>query len=266
MAVRADTAAGLLSMTRARGPQRRGTRCQPIPPSNTRRSRHSDSSSKEGPARPTQPWPPRPWHRRGTHRPAGFRRRGVRPVSCGTGMAPAGRSSFLASSGVGRNRQSGAIGSRARSRHARRVADRSVAEAPATRRTTGIGPRRRRNGSAHHDSRAGGRGRLTRHSRGRRRSLWGSRPQSRDFGLGRGKVFPAYKAKSLLNPARRLVQSPGRTVAAMGLTADARVLEVGSGPGFFSPSIAAAMPEGQLVLVDLQAEMLVFARARLGHD
>jgi ubiquinone/menaquinone biosynthesis C-methylase UbiE len=78
-------------------------------------------------------------------------------------------------------------------------------------------------------------------------------------------VFPADKAKSLLNPVRRLVQSPGRTVAAMGLTAGARVLEVGSGPGFFSPSIAAAMPNGQLVLVDLQAEMLVFARARLGQ-
>jgi ubiquinone/menaquinone biosynthesis C-methylase UbiE len=93
----------------------------------------------------------------------------------------------------------------------------------------------------------------------------GIAPQGREFGLTRGKVFPADQAKSLLNPLRRLVQSPGRTVAAMGLASHARVLEVGSGPGFFSPAIARALPRGQLVLVDLQAEMLVAARARLGH-
>ena len=36
-----------------------------------------------------------------------------------------------------------------------------------------------------------------------------------EFGVGRGKVFPASKARSLLNPARRLVQSPGRVVKAL---------------------------------------------------
>ena len=90
-------------------------------------------------------------------------------------------------------------------------------------------------------------------------------PPARDFGLGRGKVFPAEQARSLLNPLRRLVQSPRRTVAAMGLSSDARVLEVGSGPGFFSPLLADAVPDGRLVLVDLQAEMLVTARARLAR-
>jgi ubiquinone/menaquinone biosynthesis C-methylase UbiE len=89
-------------------------------------------------------------------------------------------------------------------------------------------------------------------------------PPGRDFGLARGKVFPADRATSLLNPGRRLLQSPGRTVAAMGLAPDARVLEIGSGPGFFSPSIARAVPRGHLVLVDLQAGMLHVARARLG--
>jgi ubiquinone/menaquinone biosynthesis C-methylase UbiE len=90
-------------------------------------------------------------------------------------------------------------------------------------------------------------------------------PPGRDFGLARGKVFPADRAKSLLNPGRRLLQSPGRTVAAMGLAPDARVLEVGSGPGFFSPFIARAVPCGRLVLVDVQAGMLLAARARLGQ-
>jgi len=81
------------------------------------------------------------------------------------------------------------------------------------------------------------------------------------LGLGRGNVFPADHARSLLNPARRLVQSPTRTVAAMDLAEDARVLELGCGPGFFSPHLAAVA--GQLVLVDLQSEMLVLARERL---
>ncbi len=84
-----------------------------------------------------------------------------------------------------------------------------------------------------------------------------------EFGVGRGKVFPASKARSLLNPARRLVQSPGRVVRALGVFPGARVLEIGCGPGYFSPTLASAVPDGQLVAADLQHEMLFLARARL---
>ena len=84
-----------------------------------------------------------------------------------------------------------------------------------------------------------------------------------EFGVGRGKVFPASKARSLLNPARRLVQSPGRVVDALGVAADARVLEVGCGPGYFSPTLAAAVAQGDAVMADLQPEMLHLARERL---
>jgi ubiquinone/menaquinone biosynthesis C-methylase UbiE len=84
-----------------------------------------------------------------------------------------------------------------------------------------------------------------------------------EFGLGRGKVFPAEKASSLLNPLRRLVQSPERTVGRMQLRGDAHVLEVGCGPGFFSPSIERAVPRGRLVQLDLQIEMLRVARDRM---
>ena len=84
-----------------------------------------------------------------------------------------------------------------------------------------------------------------------------------EFGVGRGKVFPASKARSLLNPARRLVQSPGRVVDALGVASDARVLEIGCGPGYFSPTLASAIPEGQAVLADLQFEMLQLARQRM---
>ena len=82
------------------------------------------------------------------------------------------------------------------------------------------------------------------------------------LGLDRGKVFPASHARSLLNPARRLVQSPRRTVAAVGLGPDARVLELGSGPGFFSPFLVRAT-RGPVVLFDLQIEMLQIAHDRV---
>ena len=86
----------------------------------------------------------------------------------------------------------------------------------------------------------------------------------RSFGMGRGKVFPAGRARSLVNPMRRLVQSPRRTIAAMELAGSERVLEVGSGPGFFSTELLRAVSRGQLVVMDLQPEMLVMARDRLG--
>ena len=88
-----------------------------------------------------------------------------------------------------------------------------------------------------------------------------------EFGVRRGKVFPASKARSLLNPARRLVQSPSRVVDALGLAPDMRVLEIGCGPGYFSPTLAATVPDGQLVLGDLQREMLDIASDRMSaHD
>jgi ubiquinone/menaquinone biosynthesis C-methylase UbiE len=80
-----------------------------------------------------------------------------------------------------------------------------------------------------------------------------------------GKVFPAAQAKSLLHPARRLVQSASRTVAAIGLPPGARVLELGCGPGFFSPALSDAAGN-ELVLFDLQSEMLVMARARVSSS
>jgi len=84
-----------------------------------------------------------------------------------------------------------------------------------------------------------------------------------EHGLGRGKVFPPGKARSLLNPARRLVQPPRRVVDALGVAPDARVLEIGCGPGYFSPTLATAVPDGEIVLGDLQSDMLSLARERV---
>lgn len=84
-----------------------------------------------------------------------------------------------------------------------------------------------------------------------------------EFGMGRGKVYPYQHARSLLNPLRRLVQSPGTLAGRLHLREDARVLEVGCGPGYFSVEVARRLPVGHLYLFDLQAEMLEMARHRL---
>ena len=86
--------------------------------------------------------------------------------------------------------------------------------------------------------------------------------QASGFGLERGKVFPAAHARSLLNPLRKLVQSPERTVAAIHIGPADRVLELGCGPGYFSPAMARTT-RGGVVLLDLQAEMLEMVRERV---
>lgn len=87
-----------------------------------------------------------------------------------------------------------------------------------------------------------------------------------EFGVSRGKVFPAAKASSLLNPLRRLVQPASRIAGRLGVAPESRVLEVGCGPGYFTPALVAAVPAGQVVLFDLQSEMLHLAGARVGAD
>ena len=85
----------------------------------------------------------------------------------------------------------------------------------------------------------------------------------RTYGMGRGKVFPASDAQSLLNPLRRLVQSPARLARAMRLSPSDRVLEIGSGPGYFTPHLAAGVPDGVVTAYDLQHEMVAMNAARI---
>jgi ubiquinone/menaquinone biosynthesis C-methylase UbiE len=75
----------------------------------------------------------------------------------------------------------------------------------------------------------------------------------------------SYKHTShLLNPLRRLFLSPGKLVKRLELKRNSIVLEIGSGPGYFSVEVARAVPEGMLLLVDIQPEMLNMAGHRLG--
>ncbi len=84
-----------------------------------------------------------------------------------------------------------------------------------------------------------------------------------DFGTGRGKVYPASRARALLTPLRRILQSPHRLARRLAPSPTDRILELGCGPGYFSPSLARAFPEGHLELCDLQAAMIELAADRL---
>jgi ubiquinone/menaquinone biosynthesis C-methylase UbiE len=80
-------------------------------------------------------------------------------------------------------------------------------------------------------------------------------------------VFPAANASALLNPMRRLIQRPEQAICDFGLETGDRVLELGPGPGYFTPHAARAVsPDGCVVAADLQPEMLAELRRRLGPE
>jgi len=76
-------------------------------------------------------------------------------------------------------------------------------------------------------------------------------------------VYPVEFAGWLLNPVRHLICPAGLIVRRLRLKPSDRVLEIGSGPGYFSPSIARRLTAGQLTLFDMQAGMLAMAAQRL---
>ena len=78
-----------------------------------------------------------------------------------------------------------------------------------------------------------------------------------------GSLFPHQMAFTLLIPLRALLLSPAELLRRLHPTADSRILEVGCGPGYFSPALARAVPQGELVLADIQPEMLAYAQKRL---
>jgi ubiquinone/menaquinone biosynthesis C-methylase UbiE len=79
-------------------------------------------------------------------------------------------------------------------------------------------------------------------------------------------AYPVEYANWLLNPLRYLITPPGRIVGRLRLSPTDRVLEVGSGPGFFSPAVARRLSAGHLTLLDVQLPMLAMAAARLERD
>jgi ubiquinone/menaquinone biosynthesis C-methylase UbiE len=76
-------------------------------------------------------------------------------------------------------------------------------------------------------------------------------------------VFPYQWAFTLLIPFRNIFLSPKQLIKRLELKEDLHVMELGPGPGYFSLQIAKNLPDGKLVLVDIQQEMLDYARKRI---
>lgn len=79
---------------------------------------------------------------------------------------------------------------------------------------------------------------------------------------GKG-IYPYEFAFLLDTPLRKLVLSPQKLADHLRLKPDARVLEIGTGPGYFSGEIARRIPDGHLTLLDIQYEMLGKNRRKL---
>jgi ubiquinone/menaquinone biosynthesis C-methylase UbiE len=76
-------------------------------------------------------------------------------------------------------------------------------------------------------------------------------------------MYPVEYAAWLLHPLRRLIAPPSRIIHRLHLVPTGRVLEVGCGPAFFSPTAARILARGHLVLLDAQPTMLGLAIERL---
>ena len=81
--------------------------------------------------------------------------------------------------------------------------------------------------------------------------------------LGGKGIYPAKYAGFLLLPFRALQLSPARLLRRMALKPTASVLEIGCGPGYFSPAVAHHLSRGKLTLIDYQNAMLDMAERRL---
>ena len=79
---------------------------------------------------------------------------------------------------------------------------------------------------------------------------------------GKG-IYPAKYAVWLLLPFRAIQLSPTRLLRRLALKPTDIVLEIGCGPGYFSPAVARHLREGKLVLFDYQPAMLDIAERRL---
>jgi len=78
-------------------------------------------------------------------------------------------------------------------------------------------------------------------------------------------VYPHELAFLLDLPLRKLILSPRQVAERLHLTSQAHVLEIGPGPGYFSGEVARRIPNGQLILLDIQYEMLGKNRWKLGQ-
>ena len=82
----------------------------------------------------------------------------------------------------------------------------------------------------------------------------------------KGKIFPHQLAFTLLIPLRNWALSPQQIVQRLHLAPYHRILEVGCGAGYFSPTLAQSVSQGRLVAEDIQAEMLAYTEKRFASS
>ena len=82
---------------------------------------------------------------------------------------------------------------------------------------------------------------------------------------GRG-IYPHELAFLLDSPLRKLILSPSKLSDRLHLSARSVVLELGSGPGYFSSEVSKRIPDGHLILFDIQTEMLKKSLQKLEHE
>lgn len=87
-------------------------------------------------------------------------------------------------------------------------------------------------------------------------------PKSRD---GIGKFYEGREISQLMGhlgagwlerPSREREEKPAALVKALGIKPDAHVADIGAGTGYFTFRIAPEVPEGRVLAVDIQPEML----------
>ena len=64
---------------------------------------------------------------------------------------------------------------------------------------------------------------------------------------------------------REKEEAPGKALAAMDLAPDAVVADIGAGSGFYSFRISPKVPQGKVMAIDIQPEMLEFLTKRSGE-
>ena len=79
-------------------------------------------------------------------------------------------------------------------------------------------------------------------------------------------LIPAQAAWVLDNPLRRLISPRGPVLEWAGLRPGMDVLEIGPGPGYFTPALATRVAPGRVYAVELQPGMMVRLRRKLARQ
>ena len=81
---------------------------------------------------------------------------------------------------------------------------------------------------------------------------------------GRGGPIPVSQAGGLTLPLRELLDPVSRILESFRLKSDQTVLEIGPGPGYFTPAAAGIVrPHGRVICIELQPGMLALLQKRL---